>query len=93
MSKLILVMQSLSSLTKYTISNTEIKLEVIEELIPIPELAEKIVFDLVQKKIHRFYGEVTEVTSFLGEGEWTTSLNDLELIEKRSGDQFCGFPI
>ena len=50
MSKLILVMQSLSSLTKYTISNTEIKLEVIEELIPIPELAEKIVFDLVQKK-------------------------------------------
>lgn len=91
MSKLELVLNSEYHTTKYIISNTDITLEVLEEVIPMPELAKKVVFNLVERKIHRYYDDAMDVSSFLGEGKWTTGLKNLALIEKKSGDSFFGF--
>jgi hypothetical protein len=91
MSKLELVFNTVSGINKYTISNVDITLEVVEEKELMPELARKVVFNLEEKKIHRFYQDAIEVSSFRGEGKWSAGPGNLELIEKKSGDSFFGF--
>ena len=87
-----LIIKDISSVYKYTIGNSKVILEVIEETISLPEIADKIIFDLISNEKHWFSEGQVAVDKLPSKGKWSAGGNSRsKLAFKKQGELILGF--